>query len=323
MSLKKVIKSESKVILLYCINTAVLVFTFNQLLSSVYVVYPLFLSLTFLIIYIVIKYNNYKNIKNEIENLKLANYTPTYSKDLKDEMYLGVIENLHQNYNNKINDLLSKNKRNEQVFSMFIHNMKTSVSVIELASCSDSKTMITDIQLENTKLKENLEQALNVLRFEKFSQDYVPEKVELYSLVKNLVNNNKNNFIYNNIFPKLKGDETYVYTDKKWCSYILDQVLSNAIKYSNEGDNIYFNIKNDSEKTYIEIIDTGIGIPKCDIDRVFELFYTGSNGRDSSSSTGIGLSMVKSISRVLGHEIELESEVSVGTKFVIIFNNNN
>lgn len=319
MSLIRVIKSEYKVVLLYIINTVVLVFTYNQLLSSVYVVYPLFLSTVLLVVYIGIKYHEYLSINNEIENLKIANYVPTYAKNLKDEMYLDVIESLHIDYNKKINELINKNKRNEHIFSMFIHNMKTSVSVIELASCSDSETMITDIQLENSKLKENLEQALNVLRFEEFSQDYVPEKVELLSMVRGLVNNNKNNFIYNNIFPKLSGEETYVYTDKKWCMYMLEQILSNAIKYSNDGGTVYLNIKSDDEKTYVEIIDTGVGIPASDIDRVFELFYTGSNGRDNSNSTGIGLSMVKSIASVLGHKVELESEVGVGSKVVVGF----
>lgn len=312
--------------MLYFINTAILVFAYNQLLSTSYVIYPLFLSCILFVLYIGIKYYEFVNIMREKENLMLADYSPTYSKDLKDDIYLDVIKNLHLYYNRKINDLLNKNKRNEHIFSMFIHNMKTSVSIIELASCSDSKTMIEDIKLENSKLKSNLEQALNVLRFEEFSKDYVPEKVELTSLVRNLINNNKNNFIYNNIFPKLTYEETcektYVYTDKKWCLYILEQVLSNAIKYSGDGDTICFNIKSDDKKTYLEVVDTGVGIPQKDIDRVFELFYTGSNGRDNSNSTGIGLSMVKSISRVLGHNIELVSKVNDGTKFTIIFNNN-
>ncbi len=103
--------------------------------------------------------------------------------------------------------------------------------------------------------------------------------------------------------------------------YILNQVISNAIKYNKRGGTVSFKIINDERSTLLQIIDTGVGMPEKDLERVFELFYTGDNGRENINSTGIGLAMVKSVTKLLGHGISLKSVVEVGTTFEIKFDN--
>lgn len=317
--IKKILIKDNKFILTYLLNTVVLIFTFNLLLDEQYILYPFFLSMLFLVIYLLILYGKYAQITKSLQNLKIRDYLVGYSTDFKDELYLGLIKDLHLEYNNKLSKFYEKYKRNDLMFSQFIHNMKTSVSVIELASSSENENSLEDIVSENRKLKELLEQSLNVLRMEQFSQDYVPEKHDILEIVKTLINNNKTNFIYNGVFPKIVGPSAYVYTDKKWCIYLLNQVLSNSIKYSNENSTVYFNIINKGDSVTLQIVDEGIGIPNKDLNRVFELFYTGNNGRKTNHSTGIGLAMVKNVAKFLSHEINLTSEVNKGTTFEITF----
>ncbi len=326
--IKNTIKSEFKAILCYMLNTLVLIMLFNLILTEKYIVYPFILSLVFLLGYLAIACINNYNLSKNMQNNKIANNTVEYSKDFKDTLYLELIEELHFDYNRKINGLLEKNKRNEVLFSQFIHNMKTSVSVIEIASTLGLEktnntaeiTIIEDIKSENLKLKEQLEQSLNILRLEQFSQDYVPEKEDLLEIIKNVINENKTSFIYNSVFPKVIGESSTVFTDKKWLIYILNQVMSNAIKYNKSGGTVTFVIEKTNNNVALKVIDTGVGIPQKDIERVFELFYTGSNGRENTNSTGIGLAMVKSVAKLLGHEIKITSEVDKGTTFEIIFN---
>ncbi len=328
--IKNTIKSEYKVILFYLLNTVLLILLFNLKLHEIYVLYPVFLSTVFLVCYLVIMCINNNKLNTTMQNNKIANIATPQTLDFKDKLYLDLIKDLHFDYNRKINNLLEKNKRNEVLFSQFIHNMKTSVSVIEIASTVGlekvenlaDKQILEDIQTENTKLKEQLEQSLNVLRLDQFSQDYVPEKQDLLEVVKTVVNQNKTNFIYNSVFPKVVGESTFVMSDRKWLMYILNQIISNAIKYNKSGGTVTFVIENKGTTVVsLQVIDTGVGIPQQDIERVFELFYTGSNGRDNVNSTGVGLAMVKSVTKLLGHEVKLTSEIDKGTTVELIFGN--
>ena len=97
---------------------------------------------------------------------------------------------------------------------------------------------------------------------------------------------------------------------------MLSQIISNAIKYSSDHDkskNIYFSISKEEKYTVLEIRDEGIGIPEYDIDRVFEPFFTGENGRRIKKSSGIGLYICKLIAEKLGHKIHIKSKVGQGT----------
>ena len=99
-------------------------------------------------------------------------------------------------------------------------------------------------------------------------------------------------------------------TDEKWLSFVLEQVLSNAIKYTSEGG---VTIRLDEPLTLV-VEDTGIGVAPEDLPRIFERGYTGLNGRADKSATGIGLYLCRAVMRKLGHEIAAESEPGRGTR---------
>ena len=109
-----------------------------------------------------------------------------------------------------------------------------------------------------------------------------------------------------------------VLTDEKWISFVLGQIITNAVKYSDKGS-ITISAYEDECNTYLSVKDEGIGISPEDLPRVFERGYTGYNGRADKKSTGIGLFLCKSVTRMLGHKIQISSEPGKGTEVTIIF----
>ncbi len=103
---------------------------------------------------------------------------------------------------------------------------------------------------------------------------------------------------------------------------MVNQIVSNAIKYSKGSGLITFNVLRRNEKVILQVIDEGVGIPQQDLERVFELFYTGKNGRNNENSTGIGLAMVKNVAKYLSVEVVITSEVDKGTTVEMVFTGN-
>lgn len=113
-------------------------------------------------------------------------------------------------------------------------------------------------------------------------------------------------------YPFLRAGALRVLTDEKWLVFVLEQILSNALKYTKSGS-IHIYLSPDAPKTLV-IEDTGIGIAPEDLPRIFEKGYTGCNGRADKRSTGIGLYLCRQIMEKLSHTIRIESEMGVGTK---------
>lgn len=313
----KVLKDEWVVTVFYVINSVLLITLFCLKLRELYLLYPMFISTILYIGYIIYQYVQLLVFEDNYQDLSIPNHSMNLTNS-KNELLVELIETLHYEYGMKINQLLEKNKRTDLLFSQFVHNMKSSVTVIDLAIHSEKSSKLIDIENENNKLKENLEQSLNVLRLEKFSNDYVPNKLQIHDVIKRVINKHKRDFIYHKLYPVIEGEDAVIYSDGKWCEYLIEQILQNAIKYSDEEKKIIFKVENNANVT-LEIIDEGIGIPNNDMDRIFELFFTGENGRGNEFSTGIGLYMVKNVSEMLGHHVSVESVVGQGTKIIIHF----
>ncbi|MBS4538957.1 sensor histidine kinase [Clostridium sp. D2Q-11] len=324
----KVLRRKSIELIVLLINALLIVLFYNLLYENNEVVYPLMLSGFVILTYFIIATIRYRGF---LEKLKESIVSPDYNNvdvNSNEKEILYTISDIHQNYLKEIHTLKQSINDKDNLFSQWIHNMKTSITVISLA-CEKStpytkdNKYIDDIKEENNILKKNLEEALNVLRLEDFSRDYITSSCNLRELVNDVVNNKKRDFIYKGVFPKVDIHErTYVYTDKKWCGYMLDQIISNAIKYSKnaKANKIEIYEKNNIDTIELFIKDEGVGITKEDLSRVFDPFFTGVNGRKERSATGIGLYMVRSIAKKLEHSVEIESEIGVGTQVKIIFN---
>lgn len=296
---------------------------FNQSIGSMYIVSPF-------VIYIAIKYmHHYKSqteIRRLIDNVKIDDYKViSEQKEIVELIY-----KIHKNCENTIYENTLKAQKTQKFTFQWIHNMKSPLSVIDLIIQKhkneevDIEVAIEHINQEKEKILRNLDQVLKVSRLENFAADYIPEKVDLVNAVREMINCNKNQYLYGNVFPVLEctRDQVPVLTDKKWNEAMIEQIVTNAIKYSDvtlKPKNIYFSIEVMEEHTLLMIRDEGIGIPPIDIKRVFEPFFTGQNGRTNRKATGIGLYFCKEVSKKLNHKIKIFSEEGVGTTVKIYY----
>ena len=220
-------------------------------------------------------------------------------------------------------------------YSMWVHQIKTPISAMKLLlevereelgqlMCDDeqSQYLLSDnldsFEDELFRIEEYVSMALQYQRVSSTENDFVLEKVSLDGVIRDTIKKYAKIMIRRHIGINYSGTKKQVYTDEKWLAFILEQVLSNAIKYTPKG---FVTIETAEEKdwVFITIKDTGIGIKAEDLPRVFEKGYTGYNGHADKKATGIGLYLCMQMADKLGHTIRMESELGKGTKVWIGF----
>lgn len=186
----------------------------------------------------------------------------------------------------------------------------------------NNKSEVTEsINEELDKIENYVEQALFYARSNTTEKDYYIKKQNLKEIVNSAILKNKRNLIQHKVKLNIHDIEKMIYTDSKWCVFILNQIIQNSVKYSkNENKEIEIFSINKNENTILYIKDNGIGIRKGEITKVFEKGFTGENGRrNGQKATGIGLYLCKKLCYKLGLAIELNSEENIGTEVIIIF----
>lgn len=166
--------------------------------------------------------------------------------------------------------------------------------------------------MELFKTEQYVEMVLSYLRMEDMSSDLVLQWYSLDEIVRQAVKKYSTLFIMKKLPLEYRKCEGMVLTDEKWLVFVIEQLLSNALKYTTEGKIMIYREEGESGRLVIE--DTGIGIQEEDLPRIFEKGFTGYNGRQDKKSTGIGLYLCKSICDKLNHGITVESEVGRGSR---------
>lgn len=298
--------------------------------KGIEIIYPVLLALFVYFIFILYRFIAYSEFNKKSDKLVDNMDYDIKAYTCEEKEFVKHIAAIHKKYIEKINYIKFNNSKNKRFISQWIHNMKTPISVIDLIIQKTSKSEIPaekaliDIKKENDSLLNKLEQVLMLMRLENFTNDYIPETVDLVKTLRKVINNRKNQFIYSNVYPKLETFEEHVMvlSDEKWNEAMIDQIVSNAVKYSNAKDNsknVYFTIKKADDKVLLSIKDEGIGIPEYDIQRIFEPFFTGDNGRLCSGATGIGLYFCAEVAKKLGNKINVYSKTGEGTEIVITY----
>ena len=213
----------------------------------------------------------------------------------------------------------------KEYIELWIHEVKIPIAASKLIIENNKSDITKSIDEELDKVENYTEQALFYARSSAVEKDYVITKTNLKEIVNSAILKNKTALLNERVsldLQNLKNEE--VFTDSKWATFIVNQIIQNAIKYSKENEKkieIYSKEKNDKVILYIK--DNGIGIKKGEITRVFEKGFTGDNGRIiGKKSTGIGLYLCKKLCDKLGLGIELNSEKDIGTEVRIIFPKN-
>ncbi len=204
---------------------------------------------------------------------------------------------------------------------LWIHEIKIPIATSKMIIENNKNDVTESINEELDKIDNYTEQALYYARSNTVEKDYIIRRINLKDIVNASILKNKLQLIQNRIAINLKDLDKYVYTDSKWCIFIINQIIQNSIKYTKSNDKkIDVWAKDEKERLILYIKDNGIGIDKSDISRVFEKGFTGKNGRlQGKKSTGIGLYLCKKLCDKLGIGLELNSEKNVGTEVKLVF----
>lgn len=236
----------------------------------------------------------------------------------KEEKLKNQIQELEEANLNLRNDFLAKEKELQEYFLIWIHQIKTPITAGKLICDSDIENEnVKNIKKELIYIEDYTNMALSYLKMANHNTDMDISLVNLDDIINPLIKKYAILFISNNIKLEYKKLNVKVITDSKWCMVVIEQLLSNAIKYTKNGTvSISFNEK----ENYLEIKDNGIGIKDSDLPKIFDKGYSGFNGRQNQKSTGIGLFLVKQILDKLGQKVKLESKLGEGTSVKVYFN---
>ena len=242
-----------------------------------------------------------------------------FQKRLSEQDYQNIIKNLkEQNSELKSQERIFKQEMSDY-YSMWVHQIKTPIAAMHVLQQTleeeyPEEKYIKEIKLELFKIEQYVEMVLTYLRMGEISGDLKFEKYSLDAIVRQVIRKYSQMFILRKIHLQYAKTSQCIVTDEKWLQFVLEQVLSNALKYTKDGGMIFIYTEEKENKKCLVIEDSGIGIQAEDLPRVFEKGFTGYNGRADKKSTGIGLYMCKKIMERLNHQIWIESEIDKGTK---------
>lgn len=218
-----------------------------------------------------------------------------------------------------VNEYRQREEDYRNYIEMWVHEIKTPLAAAKLIGDNHDNEVMHSIYEEMEKVEGFVEQALYYARSTTLEKDYIIKELNLQPIVNKVIRKHAKQFIYRKIKPEMKDLTVSVYSDAKWLEFIMNQILSNALKYSQDGSSIGIYTKQVGENVILTIEDHGVGIALNDLQRVFEKGFTGTNGRNFEKATGMGLYLCKLLCDKLYLDLKLSSTEGIGTKVSIVF----
>ncbi|MCI2774248.1 sensor histidine kinase [Staphylococcus petrasii] len=208
----------------------------------------------------------------------------------------------------------------ENYFLTWVHQIKTPITASKLLLERNEDNVVNRVRQEIIQIDNYTSLALSYLKLMNEETDMSFSKAKINELVRPLIMKYSIQFIDQKTKIHYERCEDEVLTDVQWCSIMIEQILNNALKYA-RGKDIWIEFNNDTK--VLSIRDNGVGISQADLPKIFDKGYSGYNGRLNDQSSGIGLFIVKHISRHLHHKVDVDSELGTGTTFHIHFPQSN
>jgi len=228
--------------------------------------------------------------------------------DICESDYTEIIENLCEQIS-EFNALKSRNYEDMvNYYTVWAHQIKTPIAAMRLHLENEDSELSRKLRAQLLRIEQYVNMVLTYIRLNSESTDYVIKEYDLDTLVKQVVKKYSSEFIGRKLSLTYEPIDYKVVTDEKWLSFVVEQVMSNALKYTKTGG-----ITISFEEGVLSIKDTGMGIAPEDLPRIFENGFTGYNGRIDKKASGIGLYLCKRICNNLGHGIEVQSVPDEGT----------
>lgn len=228
---------------------------------------------------------------------------------MDDRDYQEVIRNLQRETEMLQEDLAAKYHDRLEYYTVWVHQIKTPITSMRLSLEAEDTPLSRKLSTDLIQIEQYVGMVLAFLRLDSPSTDYVFKEYDLDEIVRQSIAKFASEFIARKIRLDYTPLEFRAVTDEKWICFVIEQILSNALKYTRQGSiKIYRR-----EKKILCIEDTGIGIAPEDLPRIFEKGYTGYNGREDKRASGIGLYLCKQVCDRLGIGISITSEPDRGT----------
>jgi len=237
------------------------------------------------------------------------------TKDLIEKDYQDLLRELLADKRASVSQADRKNTDLIDYYTLWVHQIKTPIAAMDLLVQASESPQSGEMKLALFRIEQYTEMALQYLRIEDMSSDLLIREYDLSAIISQAVRKYARVFIAKKIALHYDPMDCRVLTDEKWLLFVIEQILSNSLKYTRQGTvSIY--LEPGLPKTLV-IEDTGIGIRPEDLPRVFEKGFTGYNGRMDKKSTGLGLFLCKKTLTRLSHKISISSEPDKGTKVMI------
>lgn len=199
-------------------------------------------------------------------------------------------------------------------YTMWAHQIKIPIASMGLQLQNEDSRMSRELRDELFRIEQYVEMVMMYLRLDSRSCDYVIHSCDLDTICRQAIRKFASPFISKKIRMDFQETGYMVLTDEKWLLFIIEQVLSNALKYTKPNGTVTVSMDCETEGAEVLCIrDTGIGIAPEDVPRIFEKGFTGYNGRGDKKASGIGLYLCRRICENLGHRIWAVSAVGEGT----------
>ncbi|MBR2827149.1 MAG: sensor histidine kinase [Erysipelotrichaceae bacterium] len=286
------------------------------------VIYPILLCIILGLAYLLYRFHVLSEWHREISRLKnmtaeLIDFIPR-SNTVYDEDYGEIIQELIRQKKTVLDDAREETSRMMDYYTLWVHQIKTPIASMRLRLQGEDSELSRNLLSELGRIERYVEMVLTYLRLEGPGSDYIFREYELDPIIEEAVKKFAGDFIMRKLKLNYEPFNRKVLTDEKWLSFVIEQLLSNALKYTEHGEiSIYV-----EDPLTLCIEDTGIGISPEDLPRIFERNYTGVKGRADKRASGIGLYLCKRICTNLNHEISAESEVGRGTRIMVKFETN-
>lgn len=255
----------------------------------------------------------------DLDNKALIHETVGEASFIDGRILLDILRETDKYKLEQINKYKYMQEEFQEFMELWVHEIKTPLAAINLI-CENNKSKVTNsINEESLKIDGFIEMILFYARSQMPEKDYLIKMCKLTDIVNKVIIRNKNSFLEKNIRLDMRDLNVSVRTDSKWMEFIINQIIVNSIKYTQDNPLIEIYSVSDKESVSLIIQDNGIGISAKDLPRVFEKGFTGENGRSKYNSTGMGLYLVKKLCLALGNNVLIDSTLGVGTTVKIVF----
>ncbi len=314
----KYIRSKCKSALLFLVYLGIfclVAFLFEMPYDAL--IYAIVLCLFFALVFMIYSYARFRQRQEVLQDIRARiqfgpEQLPMPANAIEEE-YQKIIKSLYATTSAAVSERDKAMSDMIEYYTLWAHQIKTPIAAMDLLLQSEMPGVCRDqLVMELFKVEQYVEMVLQYLRLGADSTDFRIERQDLDRIIREVVKKYSTIFIKKRISLDYQGVDAKTISDEKWLSFVLEQVLSNALKYTLSGKiSIYMD---EVLPCTLVVEDTGIGIQEEDLPRIFDKGYTGYTGRKDKKSTGIGLYLCRIIMNKLGHTMTIESQVGKGTK---------